>query len=97
MENQEAGRNFTVIDTGLYRSIISISSEITWLTHLLQDLQIPFQASSLIYRDNHAVISIASNPTFHKNTKYIEIDCHFIHDKIQLGQLNFYPFVPHTN
>ncbi|KAA0045118.1 putative mitochondrial protein [Cucumis melo var. makuwa] len=69
-----------------YIALASVSSEITWQTHVLQDLQIPRQAPALIYCDNHASISIASNPIFHECTKHIEIDCHFIHDKIQQGQ-----------
>ncbi|KAL4010514.1 hypothetical protein IC575_030011 [Cucumis melo] len=69
-----------------YRALASVSSEITWLTHLLQNFQIPHQEPALIYCDNRAAISIASNPTFHERTKHIEIDCHFIHDKIQQGQ-----------
>ena len=69
-----------------YRGLASVSSEITWLTHLLQDLQIPHQEPALIYCDNRAAISIASNPTFHERTKHIEIDSHFIRDKIQQGQ-----------
>ena len=69
-----------------YRALASVSSEITWLTYLLQDLQIPHQEPALIYCDNRGAISIASNSTFHERTKHIEIDWHFIRDKIQQGQ-----------
>uniref|UniRef100_A0A803NJY2 Polyprotein n=1 Tax=Cannabis sativa TaxID=3483 RepID=A0A803NJY2_CANSA len=65
-----------------YRALAATTSEITWLQYLLSDLQVPQHSSTFIYYDNQSAIHIANNPTFHERTKHIELDCHFIHDKI---------------
>lgn len=48
-----------------------------------------------LYYDNKAVISIANNPVQHDRTKHMEIDKHFIKQKLEGGEICM-SFVPTT-
>lgn len=49
---------------------------------LLHDLHVPIPTISTIWCDNVGVIALASNPIFHARIKYIEVDYHFIWEKV---------------
>ncbi|XP_072950413.1 uncharacterized protein [Typha angustifolia] len=74
-----------------YRALASRTSELIWLHQLLQDFQITSSTPTLLFCDNQAAIHIASNPIFHERTKHIEIDCHFVRDKLSEGFLKLLP------
>lgn len=69
--------------------------EILWLTRVLDELKRPISLPMKLYIDNKAAISIIHNPVLHDRTKHIEIDKHFIKEKLEEGTICT-PFVPTT-
>uniref|UniRef100_A0A0V0GS79 Putative ovule protein n=1 Tax=Solanum chacoense TaxID=4108 RepID=A0A0V0GS79_SOLCH len=68
-----------------YMSIASTVSELVWLLGLLKEVGAEVQLPVQVYSDSKAAIQIAANPVYHERTKHIEIDCHFIREKLQQG------------
>ena len=68
-----------------YRAMTLATCELIWLKHLLWGLRFGKDEQMKLICDNQAVLHIASNPVFHERTKHIEVDCHFIREKIASG------------
>ena len=56
-----------------------------WLQRLLRELKVKVQASVKMFTASQAAISIAKNPVHHDRTKHIDIDHHFISEKVNTG------------
>ncbi|KAA0031918.1 putative mitochondrial protein [Cucumis melo var. makuwa] len=70
-----------------YRAMsLGICEEI-WLQKVLSDLHQECETPLKFFRDNKAVISIANNPVQHDRTKHVEIDRHFIKERLDNGSI----------
>ncbi|PHT40219.1 hypothetical protein CQW23_19073 [Capsicum baccatum] len=68
-----------------YRSMASAVAEVTWLLGLFKELGVSIQLPIAVLSNSKTVMELAANTVFHERTKHIEIDCHFIRDKIKSG------------
>ncbi|EXC10042.1 Cysteine desulfurase 2 [Morus notabilis] len=69
--------------------------EMLWVKRVLEELKMPINMPMKLYCDNKAAINIAQNPVQHDRTKHVEIDRHFIKEKIDCGAICM-PFVTTT-
>ncbi|EXB52099.1 hypothetical protein L484_024649 [Morus notabilis] len=69
--------------------------ELLWLQRILTELKLRIEAPMKLYYDNKAAISIANNPMQQDRTKHVEVDRHFIKEKLEGGMICM-PFVPMT-
>ena len=69
-----------------YRALAFLANEVTWIRSVLLDFAVT-PSPALVFCDNQAAIYIATNPSFHERTKHIEIDLHFVREKVAAGAL----------
>jgi hypothetical protein len=71
-----------------YKVAIEACKEALWLRQLVEDLRFNQVLSTIIKCDNRSSIALTQNPQFLAKTKHIEIQHHFIREKIQDEQVN---------
>ncbi|KAJ9566959.1 hypothetical protein OSB04_002925 [Centaurea solstitialis] len=70
-----------------YRGVANTIAETSCLCNLLRELHHAPTKATIVYCDNVSAIYMSSNPVQHQRTKHIEIDIHFVRDKVALGHV----------
>ncbi|KAK1696441.1 hypothetical protein QYE76_013138 [Lolium multiflorum] len=69
-----------------YRAVANCIAESYWLRQLLLELHQPPARATIVYCDNVSAMYLSSNPVQHQRTKHVEIDLHFVRDRVALGE-----------
>ena len=70
--------------------------ELLWLEIILDDLRLASNGPIKLFCDNKSAINIAHNSVQYDRTKHVQIDRHFIKEKLEAGLICI-PFVPSKN
>ena len=75
-----------------FRGMAKGICEMLWLRELLIEVGYPPIDAIRLFCDNKAAIALAHNPVKHDRTKHVEVDRHFIKEKLEAKIIQI-PFV----
>ena len=76
-----------------YRAMASTTAKLAWLSFILRGLGIPLPCPPILHCDNLSALYMTVNLVFHGRTKQIELDYHYVRERVALGALET-RFVP---
>ncbi|GKC83550.1 uncharacterized mitochondrial protein-like protein [Tanacetum coccineum] len=71
-----------------YRGVANVVAEVAWFRNLLLELSCPLKRTTIVFCDNVSVVYLASNPVQHQRTKHVEIDLHFVRERVSFGHVH---------
>jgi histone deacetylase 1/2 len=71
-----------------YKALANGAAEAIWIESLLKELGVLQQRTPIIWCDNLGATYLTANPVFHARTKHIEIDFHFVRERVAAGELD---------
>ncbi|XP_019186576.1 PREDICTED: uncharacterized protein LOC109181279 [Ipomoea nil] len=70
-----------------YKALADVSAEVTWLVSLLREIGLSPVSPPKLWCDNLGATYLCANPVFHARTKHVEIDYHFVRDKVSKKEI----------
>ena len=70
-----------------YQAMATTTLKVIWIQQLLIDLHIDCSHVLVLHCDNISVMALATNLVLHSKAKHIEIDCHFVLERVQQGTI----------
>jgi histone deacetylase 1/2 len=65
-----------------YKALANATAELMWVHKLLQELGVPHSPVARLWCDNLGAKYLSANLVFHARTKHIEIDFHFVRERV---------------
>lgn len=65
-----------------YKALANATAEMMWIQKLLLELRISHPPAARLWCDNLGAKYLTANPVFHARTKHIEIDFHFVRERV---------------
>jgi histone deacetylase 1/2 len=65
-----------------YKSLANATAEMIWVQKLLTELGVQHPSMARLWCDNLGATYLSANPIFHARTKHIEIDFHFVRERV---------------
>jgi len=76
-----------------YKAVANATAEMMWVQTLLRELGVNSSNAARLWCDNLGAKYLSSNPVFHARTKHIEVDFHFVRERV-LQKLLEIEYVP---
>ncbi|XP_071683458.1 uncharacterized protein [Lolium perenne] len=70
-----------------YKALANATAEMIWVEALLTELGVKLLQKPSLWCDNLGATYLSANPVFHARTKHIEIDFHFVRERVADNRL----------
>jgi hypothetical protein len=70
-----------------YKEVANATTKVIWL-QVLRELEISQHRPPNLWCDNISATYLIANPIFHCRMKYVEVDYHFVHERVASRQLD---------